>query len=151
MMVDGQEMILLKISTRGRYAVRMMLDVAQNQGENYVALKDIAARQNISKKYLEQIALALTQAGMLQAVRGHQGGYRLLRAPEDYTLLEILEITEGSLAPVACLDQEPNVCERRTLCLTLPVWEGLNRIVREYLGGITLADVLNRTVDFKNA
>ena len=74
----------------------MMLDVAQNQGENYVALKDIAARQSISKKYLEQIALALTQAGMLQAARGHQGGYRLLRAPEDYTLLEILEITEGS-------------------------------------------------------
>ena len=129
----------------------MMLDVAQNQGENYVALKDIAARQSISKKYLEQIALALTQAGMLQAARGHQGGYRLLRAPEDYTLLEILEITEGSLAPVACLDQEPNVCERCDFCLTLSVWEGLNRVVREYLGGVTLADVLNRTVNFKNA
>ena len=143
MMVVRQEMIVLKISTRGRYAVRMMLDVAQNQGENYVALKDIAARQSISKKYLEQIALALTQAGMLQAARGHQGGYRLLRAPEDYT--------EGSLAPVACLDQEPNVCERCDFCLTLPVWEGLNRVVREYLGGVTLADVLNRTVNFKNA
>ena len=151
MMVVRQEMIVLKISTRGRYAVRMMLDVAQNQGENYVALKDIAARQSISKKYLEQIALALTQAGMLQAARGHQGGYRLLRASEDYTLLEILEITEGSLAPVACLDQEPNVCERCDFCLTLPVWEGLNRVVREYLGGVTLADVLNRTVNFKNA
>ena len=128
MMVVRQEMIVLKISTRGRYAVRMMLDVAQNQGENYVALKDIAARQSISKKYLEQIALALTQAGMLQAARGHQGGY-----------------------PVACLDQEPNVCERCDFCLTLPVWEGLNRVVREYLGGVTLADVLNRTVNFKNA
>ena len=141
----------MKISTKGRYALRMMVDLAEHQNGEYISLKDIAQRQEVSKKYLEQIALALTQAGMLQAARGHQGGYRLLRAPEDYTLLEILEITEGSLAPVACLDQEPNVCERCDFCLTLPVWEGLNRVVREYLGGVTLADVLNRTVNFKNA
>ena len=133
----------MKISTKGRYALRMMLDIAQNGADGYVALKDIAARQCISKKYLEQIALQLTQAGLLGAVRGHQGGYRLLRAPKDYTVDQILRVTEGSLAPVACLDREPNPCARCEECLTLPVWKGLGRVIGDYLGKITLEDVLN--------
>lgn len=102
----------MKISTKGRYALRMMLDIAENGAGGYVTLKDIAARQCISKKYLEQIALQLTQAGLLGAVRGHQGGYRLLRAPGEYTVDQILRVTEGSLAPVACMDGETNPCAR---------------------------------------
>ena len=137
----------MKISTKGRYAVRMMLDVAQHQQEGYVALKVIAQRQEISKKYLEQIALQLTQAGCLQAMRGHQGGYRLARGTEEYTVLQILQITEGSVAPVACMDQHPNRCERCRECLTLPVWQGLDREIRRYLAGITLKDVLEGRVE----
>ena len=137
----------MKISTKGRYAVRMMLDVAQHQQEGYVALKDIAQRQEISKKYLEQIALQLTQAGCLQAMRGHQWGYRLARGTEEYTVLQILQITEGSVAPVACMDQHPNRCERCRECLTLPVWQGLDREIRRYLAGITLKDVLEGRVE----
>ena len=133
----------MKISTRGRYALRMMIDAAQNQEKGCVALKDIALRQNISKKYLEQIALQLTQAGMLRASRGHQGGYVLAASPAEYTVGEILRVTEGSLAPVACLDQAPNECPRRDYCLTLPVWEGLQAVVDRYLDGITLQDVLD--------
>ncbi|MBO4299668.1 MAG: Rrf2 family transcriptional regulator [Clostridia bacterium] len=133
----------MKISTRGRYALRMMIDAAQNQKNGYVALKDIALRQGISKKYLEQIALQLMQAGMLRASRGHQGGYALASSPAEYTVGQILRVTEGTLAPVACLDHEPNVCERRGFCLTLPVWEGLQAVVDRYLDGITLQDVLD--------
>ncbi len=133
----------MKISTRGRYALRMMIDTAQNQENGYVALKDIALRQGISKKYLEQIALQLTQAGMLRASRGHQGGYALALSPAEYTVGQILRVTEGTLAPVACLDHEPNACERRGFCLTLPVWEGLQTVVDRYLDGITLQDVLD--------
>lgn len=135
----------MKISTKGRYALRMMLDIAVHQGEGYVALKEIAARQNISKKYLEQIALQLTQSGLLHAVRGHQGGYRLMRAPEEYTVDRILAVTEGSLAPVACLDQTPNACERCLECPTLPIWQGLERVIHEYLHGITLQDILDQS------
>lgn len=141
----------MKISTKGRYALRMMLDVAQHQDEGYVTLKDIASRQAISKKYLEQIALQLTQAGMLRAVRGHQGGYRLSSAPGDYTVLSILEVTEGPLAPVACMDQTPNACARCASCLTLPVWQGLDRVMRDYLGSITLSSILERAKDCPEA
>ena len=135
----------MKISTKGRYALRMMLDIAVHQGEGYVALKEIAARQNISKKYLEQIALQLTQSGLLHAVRGHQGGYRLMRAPEEYTVDRILAVTEGSLAPVACLDQTANACERRLECPTLPIWQRLERMIHDYLHGITLQDILDQS------
>ena len=141
----------MKISTKGRYALRMMLDIAQNGADGYVALKDIAARQCISKKYLEQIALQLTQAGLLGAVRGHQGGYRLTSAPGDYTVLSILEVTEGPLAPVACMDQTPNACARCASCLTLPVWQGLDRVMRDYLGSITLSSILERAKDCPEA
>ena len=131
----------MKISTKGRYALRMMLDIAVHQGEGYVALKEIAARQNISKKYLEQIALQLTQSGLLHAVRGHQGGYRLMRAPEEYTVDQILAVTEGSLAPVTCLDCKPNTCTRTAECRTLPLWEKLYALIENYLDGVTLADL----------
>lgn len=132
------------ISTRGRYALRMMLDLAENQGDGYVSLKDIAARQDISKKYLEQIIPVLNRAGLLQTTRGVQGGYRLTRRPEEYTVLDILSATETGLAAVACLEQDANPCARCCDCLTLPVWQGLDKVVRDYLGGITLQDVLDR-------
>ena len=136
----------MKISTKGRYALRMLLDMAQHQQEGYVTLKDIAQRQGISKKYLEQIALILGQAGILHGVRGHQGGYRLVGKPAEYTVLEILQAMEGSLAPVACLDQGDNLCSRRGECLTLPLWEGLDAVISNYLSGITLQDVLDGKV-----
>ena len=139
MMAGGIDM---KISTKGRYALRMMLDIAQNQSAGFVTLKDIAERQAISKKYLEQIALQLSQANVLRAVRGHQGGYRLTRAPGEYTVREILNIAEGSLAPVACLDQEPNLCDRRDVCLTLPLWTNLGKLIENYLDSVTLQDLL---------
>ena len=132
------------ISTRGRYALRMMLDLAQNQGDGYVALRDIAVRQEISKKYLEQIIPLLNRAGLLQTTRGVQGGYRLTRRPEEYTVLDILEVTETGLAAVACLEKDAAQCPRCTDCMTLPVWQGLDKIIRDYLGGITLQDVLDR-------
>ncbi len=132
------------ISTRGRYALRMMLDLAENQGDGYVSLKDIAARQDISKKYLEQIIPVLNRAGLLQTTRGVQGGYRLTRRPEEYTVLDILSATETGLAAVACLEQDANPCARCCDCLTLPVWQGLDKVVKDYLNGITLQDVLDR-------
>ncbi len=141
----------MKISTKGRYALRMMTDIAENQAKGYVALKDVAARQGISKKYLEQIALRLSQAGMLQAVRGFQGGYMLAREPETYTVEQILEVVEGSLAPVSCLESCAAPCAQRENCKTLPVWMGLERLIHDYLGGITLADVVaGRTGDAEN-
>lgn len=136
----------MKISTKGRYALRMMLDIAVHQGEGYVALKDTAQREEISKKYLEQIALQLTQAGLLRAVRGHQGGYRLLKAPQEYTVYQILCVTEGSLAPVACLEHAPNACPRSGQCPTLPLWQGLEAVVRGYLSGITLRELMLKDV-----
>ena len=121
-----------------------MLDLAENQGDGYVSLKDIAARQDISKKYLEQIIPVLNRAGLLQTTRGVQGGYRLTRWPEEYTVLDILSATETGLAAVACLEQDANPCARCCDCLTLPVWQGLDKVVKDYLGGITLQDVLDR-------
>lgn len=132
------------ISTRGRYALRMMLDLAQNQGDGYVALRDIAARQEISKKYLEQIIPLLNRVGLLQTTRGVQGGYRLTRRPEEYTVLDILEVTETGLSAVACLEKDAAKCPHSADCMTLPVWQGLDKIIRDYLGGITLQDILDR-------
>lgn len=132
------------ITTRGRYALRMMLDLAEYQGTGHVALKDVAKRQEISKKYLEQIIPVLNRAGLLQTIRGYMGGYRLTKAADQYTVGEILRVTEGSMAPVACLETKPNPCHRCNECATLPVWEGLDKVVNEYLDGITLQDILDR-------
>ena len=112
----------MKISTRGRYALRMMLDLAQHTSEDHVALKDISQRQDISKKYLEQIVTILNTAGLLRTVRGAGGGYRLARSPEEYTVGEILRLTEGGLAPITCLEESPNSCARCYDCATLPMW-----------------------------
>lgn len=134
----------MKISTKGRYAVRMLLDLAEHKDEGFIALKDIAKRQNVSKKYLEQIVAVMNKADILQTSRGYQGGYKLAKSPDKYTVGMILRLTEGSLAPVACLEQEPNMCERRSECKTLYVWEGLNKLIGEYLDGITLRDILDK-------
>lgn len=134
----------MMISTRGRYALRMMLDLAEYQGNGYVPLKDVARRQEISKKYLEQIIPILNRAELLQTTRGYQGGYRLTRAPKDYTLGDILRTTEGTLAPVACLEGEQNLCARRADCATLPIWEGLDKVINDYLDSVTLQNVLDQ-------
>lgn len=137
----------MKISTKGRYALRMMLDLAEHQGDGYIALKDIAERQNVSKKYLEQIVPILNKADILNTNRGYQGGYRLARTPDQYTVGDILRITEGSISPVACLDKNPVECERAAECATLPVWQGLYKVITDYLDGITLQDILDKQHD----
>lgn len=133
----------MKISTKGRYALRMLLDLAEHQNEGFIALKDIAARQNISKKYLEQIIPILNKSDILAANRGYQGGYKLAKKPEKYTVGEILRLTEGSIAPVACLDRSPIECDRSEDCLTLPIWKGLYKVITEYLDSITLQDIID--------
>ena len=137
----------MKISTKGRYSFRMMIDLAQHYNEGFIALKDISARQNISKKYLEQIIPFLNRSNLLNANKGHMGGYRLAKAPSEITVREILESAEGSLAPVSCMDNSPNLCEKCNCCLTLPVYEGLYRVVLDYLNGITLQDVIDGQSD----
>lgn len=134
----------MRISTKGRYALRMLLDLAEHQGDGYVALKDTAERQQISKKYLEQIVPILNRSDILKTNRGYQGGYRLSKSPEHYTVGMILRLTEGSLAPVPCAEQEPVECPRSAECATLPVWQGLYRVVSEYLDGITLQALLEQ-------
>ncbi|MCD7822932.1 MAG: Rrf2 family transcriptional regulator [Oscillospiraceae bacterium] len=133
----------MKISTKGRYALRMLIDLAENQGEGYVSLKDIAERQDISKKYLEQIVPAFNGSDILRTNRGYQGGYRLSRPPEEYTVGEILRLTEGNLAPVSCLECNPIECRRKDICPTLPVWQGLYQAITDYLDNITLQDIMN--------
>ena len=132
----------MKISTRGRYALRLMTEIAAHDGQNFVSLKDVAERQGISMKYLEQIAGLLAKAGLLQSGRGAQGGYRLVKAPSEYTVGSILRLTEGNLAPVACLDGDMNRCERCGECPTLGFWSGLYATVNAYFDRHTLADLL---------
>ena len=134
----------MKISTKGRYALRMLLDLAEHREDGYIALKDIAERQGISKKYLEQIVPILNRSDLLRTNRGSQGGYMLVKAPDQYTVGEILQLTEGSFAPVACVDKTPKECVRSAECPTLPVWQGLYRVINEYLDGITLQDIIDQ-------
>lgn len=134
----------MKISTKGRYALRMLIDLAEHNDGGFLALKDIAERQNISKKYLEQIIPIFNKTKFLRTTRGAQGGYKLAMSPDKYTVGEILRLTEGSLAPVACLEYDPIECERSNECATLPVWQGLYRVITEYLNGITLQDIVDR-------
>lgn len=136
----------MKISTKGRYALRMMVDIAEHQKDGYVTLKDVAVRQDISKKYLEQIALHLSQAGMLRAVRGYQGGYMLTKPAAAYSVNDVLQVVEGSMAPVTCLEQDPNNCARSNACKTLPVWQGLQKLITDYLTGISLEDIIERRI-----
>lgn len=136
----------MKISTRGRYSLRFMIDLAQNYDDNFIALKDIAARQNISKKYLEQIVPFLNRSGLLAANKGHMGGYKLAKHPSEISVRDILLSAEGSLAPVSCMDNFPNLCDKCNDCITLPIYEGLDKVVTEYLSSITLQDILDGTV-----
>jgi len=122
----------------------MLSDLAVS-GDRYVSLKEIAEKQNISKKYLEQIVPLLNSAGLLKTNRGYQGGYMLNKNPNECSVGEILRITEGNLAPVTCLEQSPNQCARCSECVTLPVWEGLYKIICEYLDSITLEDLIKNT------
>lgn len=137
----------MKISTRGRYALRFMVDLTLQDTEQYVTLKEISSRQEISIKYLEQIASLLSKYGLLISTRGQQGGYKLAKTPADYTVGEILRITEGSLAPVACLDTPTNSCPRQGLCKTLPFWQGLYDTINGYLDKMSL-EQLARSKDF---
>jgi len=132
----------VKVSTKGRYALRMLLDLAEHRDDGYIPLKDIAERQDISKQYLEQIVSIINSSGALRANRGKQGGYMLAKDPASYTVGEILRITEGNLAPVACLEDKVNQCERVKKCKTLSMWKGLNKVIGDYLDGITLKDLL---------
>lgn len=134
----------MKISTRGRYALRMLTDIAESQQEGYVSLKDISERQLISKKYLEQIVPSLVSAGFLSAGRGHMGGYKLALDTSRITVADVLKVTEGSLAPVSCLEGEVNDCPRAKECDTLFVWQGLMETIENYLDRITLRDILSR-------
>lgn len=140
----------MKISTKGRYALRMMIDLAQNQGDGYVSLKDIANRQEISKKYLEQIVAILNKPDVLRTNRGYQGGYRLAKNANEYTVGDILRLTEGGLAPVSCLDNSPILCDRAEDCITLPIWKGLYEVISEYLDSITLQDIIDKNSDVSN-
>lgn len=137
----------MMISTRGRYALRMMLDLAMNQADGYVSLKDISQRQDISKKYLEQLVPDLSRAGFLLTARGTLGGYRLSRAPEDYTVGEIIHIAEGDIAPVTCLRRQSQPCPHCADCMTLPVWLGLQKRADDFLQSITLQDVISGNID----
>ena len=129
------------VSTKGRYALRVMIDLSEHQSEKYVPLKEIAARQEISEKYLENILKVLVQNGFLEGLRGKGGGYRLTRSPDQYTVGEILMLTEGSLAPVSCLTPRAAPCSRMANCRTYEMWKGLNDLISNYFGNITLADL----------
>ena len=133
----------MKISTKGRYALRLMLDLALNEKEEPIRVKEIAVRQEISDKYLEQIISVLTKAGYVKSLRGPQGGYRLVRTPGEYAVGSILRLTEGSLSPVACLDDEVNLCERKEDCMTLPLWEKLDEAIRGVIDHVTLQDLID--------
>lgn len=132
----------MKISTKGRYALRLMLDIALDHSGEPVRIKDIAARQEISEKYLEQIISVLNKAGLVKSIRGSQGGYLLTREPDKYTAGMILRVTEGPLLPVTCLDDEVNVCERRSFCATLRLWQMLNTAICDVVDKVTLADLM---------
>lgn len=132
------------VSTRGRYAVRMLLDIVIHQGENYVPMKDVAARQQISKKYLETFTAQLAKAGILGIRHGKSGGYRLLRDPAHITLLDVITAVEGSLHTVACLECNPNRCARAEFCMSLPAWKGLENVVSDYLQSVTLQQLIDQ-------
>ena len=132
------------ISTKGRYALRVMIDLAEHQTEGFIPLKVIADRQEISEKYLESIIKLLVKAKLLNGVRGKGGGYKLTKHPDEYTISSILRLTEDSLAPVSCLERGANSCPRMAECRTLPLWHGLNQVINDYLDNITIADLMRR-------
>lgn len=134
------------ISTKARYALRVMADLAEHQENGYIPLKEIAARQEISEKYLESIIKMLVKSKLLEGLRGKGGGYKLTRQPEEYLIGEIIELTEGPLAPVACLAPDADACPRKDKCITLPLWEKYNTLIHDFFYDITLADLMNGTI-----
>ena len=130
------------ISTRGRYSIRILLDLAEHHNGRYIPMKEVAARQEISLKYIEKIMPALRSAGLIDSTHGIGGGYRLTREPDQYTLWEILKLAEGDLAPVSCLQDNAPACSRAAECRTLPVWQKYYELTKDYFSGITLADLM---------
>ena len=132
------------ISTKGRYALRVMIDLAEHQSEEFISLKEVAQRQEISEKYLESIIRLLVKDRVLESLRGKGGGYRLKKDPDQYTVGSILRLTEESLAPVSCLDGNADTCPRMAQCRTLSLWQGLDRVINEYLDSITIDDLMHQ-------
>ena len=137
----------MKISTKGRYALRMLIELAMHQDEGFVSLKEISENQGISKKYLEQIVPMLNKSGILRTNRGNKGGYMLAKSPRECTVGDVLRATEGSLVPVSCLEYDVNECPRAESCATLYVWQGLSKAVTDYLNSITLQDIIDHTAE----
>ena len=135
----------MMISTKGRYALRFLVDLAEHQRDGFVPLKEVSVRQEISEKYLEIVVKELVKGGLLAAMRGKGGGYRLNRSPEEYSVKSILELMEGPLAPVACLEPGQAACPRSNGCRTLPLWQGLDKVISDYLAQFTLADLCAKT------
>ena len=132
------------ISTRGRYALRVMVDLAEHRADGYIPLKEIAERQEISEKYLESIIRMLVKARVVESLRGKGGGYRLNKSPDQYTVDSVLRLTEESLAPVSCLEVNAETCPRAGRCQTLSLWQGLDKVIHEYLEGVTIADLMEQ-------
>lgn len=132
------------VSTRGRYALRVMIDLAEQNAESFTPLKDVSARQNISQKYIEAIMTMLSKAGFVDGAHGKGGGYKLNRAPEAYKVGDILRLTEGTLAPVACLEANAEKCPREEICRTLPMWTKLDELIESYLDSVTLKDLMKK-------
>lgn len=139
----GKEAPVMMVSTKGRYALTVMVDLAKNEDGGYVSLSDIAERENLSMKYLESIISILNKGGMLLSLRGKNGGYKLAREPKDYNINEILLLTEGTLAPVNCIMQDGVQCDKAATCSTLPLWAGLDKVIEGYLSDITLEDIIS--------
>ena len=138
-----ENMEICMISTKGRYAIRILLDLARHSTGGYIPMKDVAQRESISLKYIERILPVLRENGLIDSVHGKGGGYRLTREPDRYTLWEILRLTEGDLAPVACLKSGAAPCERAAECRTLPVWKNYYKMTVDYFSGITIADLMD--------
>ena len=132
----------MMVSTRGRYALRILIDLAENQNSGYTTLKEAAGRQEISEKYLESIVKDLVRGKLIEGLRGKGGGYRLARPADQIGVLEVLELTEGTMVPVACLEEGAKPCSRAEACQTLPLWEGLSKVISEYLSGFTIQDLI---------
>ena len=132
------------ISTKGRYSIRVLLDLAEHRSGDFIPMKEVAARQDISLKYIERLMPVLKSAGLVESVHGIGGGYRLTKSPDLYTVGSILRVTELSLAPVSCLETDADNCPRKAYCRTLPMWEGLNKVINDYLDKITLSDLMHQ-------
>ena len=137
----------MMISTKGRYALRVMIDLAEHCNGEYIPMKDVVKSQQVSQKYVERIMTMLSKANFVEAVHGKGGGYRLNRSPDEYIVGDILRLTEGSLAPVACLECDAEECERADQCRTLPMWRELNNRITDFFDGITIADLMKKDIE----